>query len=476
MSQYAYERLSHLDRSFLLAENRTHHMHVGCVVICDAGPLRKPHGGIDADRIRDYVEARIERLPRYRQVIARTPIEGFPVWIDDPYFDIQYHVRHVALPRPGGERELKQMSARIMSQQLDRTKPLWELTIVEGLGDGDRFALISKIHHAMIDGASTVDLLTEILTPKPVEAFRKAGLWRPRPAPTPWELFRDEVGRRARVPLEALLHFRSWRAKLADFLAEARADGGLLRWSARRRGGRTPVNQPIGPHRSFDWYRLDLAEVKAVRRALGGTIHDIVLATLTGAVARYLERRGADLTAVQFRVATPVSVMGPDDRGHRLSAWRIELPVADHDPRHRLARIREATARLKESNRALDAALLSRAVRWTPSTLLAVSAREMPRALPVNLVVTNVPGPQQPLYLLGSRMLESYGQVPLADGLGLGIVVFSYAGVLSFGFNSDGDMIPDIDELARATEDAFRELQAAADPSRADAHAEADAA
>jgi diacylglycerol O-acyltransferase / wax synthase len=470
MFQYAYDRLNSLDSYFLFAENRTTHMHVGGIAIYDAGSLRKPDGGIDVDRIRDYIGSKLDRLPRYRQTIRYTPIEHQPIWVDDPHFNIQYHIRHGALPRPGDEEQLKLLSGRIMSQQLDREKPLWELLIVEGLEGGDRFALVSKIHHAMVDGISTVDLLTEILTPEPTRAFTKAGTWVPRPAPSRWELFRAEMLRRARVPLDAALRLRETVARAEDLRSNlqtmARAAGDVLRKSVRRVSS-TPLNQPIGPHRRFDWLRIDLAELKAVRRALGGSVNDIVLATVTGGVRRYLERHGADVSAVKFRVMTPVSVRTDGERGtlgNRVSAWMVDLPVSESDPRQCVARIRETTERLKESNQALGADLLARAMSWTPSTLLATSSRLATRALPINLVVTNVPGPQQPLYLLGSRMLENYGVIPLIDHTGLGIVVFSYAGTLSFGFTGDWDTVPDLHEFAQAIRDAFRELCRASEP------------
>lgn len=473
MPQPAYDRLSFLDSSFLFAENPTNHMHVGGVTICDAGPLRTPDGGIDVEQIRRYINARLDRIPRYRQLIAFTPVTRHPIWVDDAHFNIRYHVRHTALPRPGGEQQLKDLAGRIASQQLDRAKPLWELWIVEGLDGGARFALISKIHHAMVDGISTVDLMTELLTLQPTESFTGESSWSPRPVPTRWEIVQAEAMRRVRVPIEAVSHLREFMNNAEDprsaIRTMARAVGDVVRKNLHRAAS-TPLNQPIGPHRRCEWHRFDLADVKVVRRALGGSVNDVVLATVTGAVRRYLERRSFDVGGVSFRVMTPVSMRTSDERGtlgNRVSFWMIDLPLSERDPRQCIARIRETTERLKESNEALGADLLTRAASWTPSTLLAISSRLTTQAFTFNLVVTNVPGPQQPLYLLGARVLETYGQLPLIDYTGLGIVVFSYAGALSFGFTGDWDTLSDLHEFARATDESFQELRKAAEVSAA---------
>jgi len=358
MPNEAYERLSFLDSSFIFAENRTNHMHVGGVSIYEAGSLRQPDGGIDIERIRAYIDARLDKIPRYRQVISFIPIEHHPVWVDDPHFNIHYHVRHAALPRPGDERQLKRLSGRIMSQQLDRDKPLWEIWIVEGLNDGDHFALISKIHHAMVDGVSSVDLMTELLTPKPTESFKPAAPYNPRQMPTRWELLESEARRLWTAPLAAVQSLRTYLENMRDPNSSARqrtrAAGDVLRQTVER-PSTTPLNQPIGPHRRFDWLQMDLADVKVVRRALGGSLNDIVLATVSGAVRRFLEKRSVNIESTHFRVMTPVSMRSVEQRGtlgNRVSAWIIELPLAERDPSRSVAKLRETTARLKESNQA----------------------------------------------------------------------------------------------------------------------------
>jgi WS/DGAT/MGAT family acyltransferase len=462
-----YERLTVLDNSFLISESHTNHMHVAGTATYEAGPLRMPNGGIDVGRIRRYVESRLHLIPRYRQVLAYTPLEGHPVWVDDQHFNIEYHVRHTSLPRPGDVDQLKRLSGRVMSQQLDRHKPLWEMWVVEGLEGGDHFAILSKIHHCMVDGMSSVDLLAVLLTIEPTDHVDPPVRWVPRPRPTWWQMLSAETGRRARIPFESisvagigqvLADVRDPRSDIRTMWRVAR---GMLR-SSLRTVSDTPLNKPIGPHRRFDWLAMDLNDVKNVRKRLGGSLNDVVLTTVTGAVQRFLEGRRVNVDFLDFRVMAPVSVRSAEEKGtlgNRVSAWIIDLPLAEHDPKQRLAVISETTARLKETKQALGAEMLSRVAEWTPSTLLSLASSMMTRALPFNLVVTNVPGPQVPLYLLGARMLDNYGQVPLTDYLGLGIVLFSYAGKLCWGFNADWDLLPDLRDFVAAVDESFRELQ-----------------
>ncbi|HUE29802.1 MAG TPA: wax ester/triacylglycerol synthase family O-acyltransferase [Verrucomicrobiae bacterium] len=468
MRPSAYDRLSFLDNSFLITESPTNHMHVAGTASYAAGPLKRPDGGIDIDRIRDYVASRLHLIPRYRQVLAWTPIEGHPVWVDDAHFNIDYHVRHTSLPRPGDAPQLKRLSGRIMSQQLDRSKPLWEMWIVEGLEGGDRFAVITKVHHCMIDGMSSVDLLEVLLKPQATDTIEPGPRWIPRPAPRPRDLLWAEAMRRASMPFDLVRDFRRFLAEAEDPRSDLRAMLRAVRDTVRstlRQVSDTPLNEQIGPHRRFDWLAMDLEDVKAVRKALGGSLNDVVLATVTGAVAGFLEQRRVNVELIRFRVMAPVSVRTREERGtfgNRVSAWMIDLPLAERDPRRRLEKIREQTERLKESKQALGAEVLTRVVEWTPSTLLSLGGRMVTRALPFNLVVTNVPGPQVPLYLLGARMLDNYGQVPLTDYLGLGVVLFSYAGTLCWGFTADWDLVPDVAEFVAGIEAAFAELRQAA--------------
>jgi diacylglycerol O-acyltransferase / wax synthase len=471
MAKYAYDRLTFLDSSFLLMEGSNSPMHVAGTATYEAGPLKKPDGGIDVDKVRDYVNSRLHLIPRYRQRLAFVPLEGRPVWVDDDHFNIHYHVRHTALPKPGDERQLKRLAARIMSQHLDRAKPLWEIWIVEGLENHEQFAMISKIHHCMVDGMSSVDLLNVLLKSEPSAHFEPAPRWLPRPAPSASELASDALFRYASLPLEIGRNIpeviRAARDPRSDIRARLRAVRDMLSMGISG-PSETPLNQRIGPHRRFDWLAMSLEEVKGVKNRLGGTLNDVVLATVAGAVRRFLQRRGVNVADLDFRVMAPVSVRTQQEQGtlgNRVSAWMVPMPLAERDPVRRLDKIRETTEHLKETKQAMGAEMLTSVGEWTPSTLLSLGARMATRALPFNLVVTNVPGPQVPLYMLGAKMLDNYGLVPLTDYLCLGVVLFSYAGKLCWGFTAEWDLLPDLHDFLTDIEASFRELREA--PERA---------
>ena len=467
MARYSYERLTALDNSFLLLEKSSSQMHVASTMIFDAGPLRRPDGGIDAEAILDHIAAALDRIPRYRQKLMYVPIEDGPVWVDDDQFNLDYHIRHTALPRPGTDAQLKRLSARVMEQRLDRRRPLWEMWIVEGLEDG-RFAIISKVHHCMIDGVSGVDLLEILMSPEPSREIPEPRHFIPRPLPSRLELVEDELRRRVRLGLRALID-------LPNLLNEIRDDRSQLVHRLRAlaetlgasygRATPTPLNQPIGPHRRFDWLTMQLAEFKALRKVLGGSLNDLVLTVVTGAVRRFLERRQVNPAEIAFRIMAPVSVRDESERGalgNRVSAWFVELPIGEPDPCAQLEKIRRITTELKSRRQAVGAAALTEVAEWTPSTLLALGARNVTRVLPFNMVVTNVPGPQFPMYTLGARLLEVHPQVPLLDNLGLGIALMSYNGKLCWGFNADYDVVPDLAGFVAGVRSSFEALQEAA--------------
>jgi WS/DGAT/MGAT family acyltransferase len=467
MAHPNYERLTALDNSFLLLERPNQYTHVASTLIFDAGPLRTPTGGIDFEAIRDAHARILHRIPRYRQVLKYIPLESHPVWVDDPDFDLGYHLRHTALPRPGSDEQLKRLSARIMQQHLDRNRPLWESWVVEGL-EGDRFAIISKVHHCMIDGVSGVDLIQILLSTDPDEDLAEAPSYIPRRTPTSLELLRDEALRRFGLPFRAVRDVRQFLREAQD----ARRDVATrLRAVAETLGAslssatETPINRPIGPHRRWDWLETSIAEIRDVRKVLGGSVNDIVLAIVTGGFRRFLTNRRVELAALDFRAMTPVSVRADNERGalgNRVSAWVISLPLAEPDPVEQLALLRARTTELKESKQALGAELLTQVAEWTPATLLSLGARNATRLLPINTVVTNVPGPQVPMYLRGAPLLEAYPHVPLVDYMGLGIALLSYNGVLHWGVNADYDLVPDLDFFMSSLRDALRELRAAA--------------
>lgn len=470
MARYAYERLTALDNSFLILEGPDAYMHVASTMVFDAGPLRREDGGVDAEALKALIGASLHRIPRYRQKLAWIPLENHPVWVDDDDFNLDYHVRHTALPRPGSEEQLKRLSSRIMQQHLDRARPLWEIWVVEGL-DKERFALVTKVHHCMVDGVSGVDLMKVLMSlspdaPPPDEPPRFV----PRPAPSGLELLRHEFTRFLQLPFAAVRDLRGFVREADDarqeVLVRLRAAAETLGASLRS-ASPTPLNRPIGPHRRFDWMTMDISEVKAVRRALGGSLNDVVLTIVTGAVRRYLERRGVRLRGLDFRVMAPVSVRATDQDGalgNRVSAWVLPLPLDEDDPRARLRRIAERTSELKDSRSAVGAEMLTQVAEWTPSNLLALGARNVTRLLPFNLVVTNVPGPQVPMYMGGARMIEVFPHVPLAGNLGLGIALLSYDGRIHWGFNADYDVVPDLVDFVADTRDALAELLRAARP------------
>lgn len=468
MADTHYDRLTQLDNSFLIYEQQQVGMHVASTQIHEAAPLRRPDGALDIDRIREYVGSRLDRIPRYRQRLQHTPLEGHPVWVDDPNFNILYHVRHSRLPRPGSERQLKRTAARIFSQILDRGKPLWELWVIEGLED-DRIAFISKVHHCMVDGVSGAELISALLSPVPQEKVGIPSVWNPRPAPSRLELGTDEVARVLGAPLRlgsALLDIAQDEANARHQLVERLRAIGRTVADAARETTPVPFNQPIGPYRRLDWMTMSIDRIRMVRKSVGGSLNDVVLATAAGGIAHYLRRtRGVELEGVHFQIMAPVSTRTKDEQGalgNRVSAWTIELPLAENDPIARLENIREQTERLKKSKQADGAEALIELTEWTGSGLLSLSARLMNYGTPFNMVITNVPGPQQPLYMLESRLLEIHPHLPLLGNLGLGIALFSYDGTLSWGFTADWNLVPDLHDLMLGTQLAFEQLCEAA--------------
>jgi len=471
MAGYAYDRLTFLDNSFLIMEHENTPMHIAGTATYDAAPLTKADGGIDIDRIRAYVESRLHLIPRYRQRLQQTWFRSAPIWVDYKHFNIHYHVRHSALPKPGDERQLKRLAARIMAQHLDLSKPLWEIWVVEGLDGGERVAMISKVHHCMVDGVSSVDLLNVLLTPYPVDHVEPGPTYMPRPKPTDWDLLWETAGNVARLPIEIGRNVSELVSQAGDPRSDIRVGMRTVRdmltgGFSSFRVSATPLNQAVGPHRRFDWMAMSLDDIKRVKNRLGGTVNDVVLATVAGAMRRFLGRRRVNFTDLDFRVMAPVSMRTADQHGelgNRVSAWIVPMPLAEADARGRLEAIRKTTAELKEAKQAVGAEMLTQVVGWTPSTVLSLASRMATRALPFNLVVTNVPGPQVPLYMLGSRMHDNYGFVPLTDGLCLGIVLFSYAGQLYWGFTCEWDLLPDLHDLVVDVQESFKDLQRAAD-------------
>jgi len=457
------DRLTAIDASFLTNESSTSHMHIGGVTIFEGPPP-------SYEDLLEHVESRLHLVPRYRQKLAFPPVEaGRPFWVDDPQFHLGYHVRHSALPPPGDEAVLRRMAARVFSQHLDRTKPLWELWLVEGLRKR-RFALISKTHHALVDGISGVDIATVLFDVKPVpEPIRAEREWVASPSPSGAELAARGVTAVARTPLGAARRFAAAVSspKAAARSVQDAAEGlGEVAWEFANPAPDVPLNSSIGPHRRYTWVRGDLAELKRIKTELGGTVNDVVLCAVAGALRRWLRARSVRTEGLELRALVPVSIRATDQRGHlgnQIAAVRGPLPVYIEDPVARLRTVREAMDGVKSSKKALGAEVISRFNDFAPPTLLAQASRINFSTRLFNLIVTNVPGPQIPLYVLGRELLDIFPVAFLPERHALAIAIMSYNGRIDFGLLGDYDAMGDINLIAEGIEAEVKQLLEAAD-------------
>jgi WS/DGAT/MGAT family acyltransferase len=452
------ERLTRLDASFLYLEEPDTPMHVGGVLILEAPP-----GGVDA--LAALVEARLPLVPRYRQRVAEVPGHlANPVWVDDPDFDIAYHVRRNGLPRPGTEGQLLDLVSRLTSRPLDRTRPLWEMYLVDGLPDG-RVAVVTKTHPALVDGLSAIDIGQVLLDVEPDAPAPGAGEWRPQRPPNGvqlvWQALDEYVRRPSAIVDTARGAVTDVRSTAARFTGVA---GGLLR-TARKTllpAPNSPLNAPVGRLRRVAVARVELDDVKKIRKAQGGTVNDVLLTVVTGALREWLLSRGEPVVAgTSVRALVPVSMQDEDPTaGNRVSSYLVDLPVGEPNPRVRLTRLSFAMRGIAQHGQSVGADSLIALTGFAPPTLHALGARAargLSRRL-FNLVVTNVPGPQFPLYAAGSRMLEVFPVVPLARGQGLSIGMTSYNGRVYFGLNAERDSVGDVDVLADLIEQEVGEL------------------
>jgi diacylglycerol O-acyltransferase len=457
------DRLTGLDASFLHLEDSAAHMHVAGVMLFEGPPPAY-------EDLLDAIEGRLGLVPRYRQRLAFVPLgQGRPKWVDDPHLNLRYHVRSTALPAPGSERQLKDLAGRVFAQQLDRDKPLWEMWLVEGL-EGDRFAMLSKTHHALVDGISGVDIMSVLLdtSPEPTTPPDTGERWLPRPMPSSAQLFGEALMERATVPAELV---RSLRAafrgprRVVEGLRDAAVGVGAMAWAGLNPAPASPYNKPIGPHRRYTWVRANLADLKAIKNELGGTVNDVVLATVAGALGKHLRRRGQNTDGLELKAMVPVSVRADVQRGalgNRVAAMMAPLPVWCQDPVARLDIVREQLKGLKSGGQAVGAQVLTELSGFAPSTVMGQASRLMSRQRFFNVVVTNVPGPQLPLYLAGRRMIDPFPMVPLAKNQGLGIALLSYAGRINFGLVGDYDVMWDLDDFANDVHESLGELAAEA--------------
>jgi diacylglycerol O-acyltransferase / wax synthase len=458
-----YERLSGLDECFLGFETANSPMHVAVTAIFDPGPLCRPGGAVDIDGVREHLAGRLALVPRFRQRLAYLPVMRDAVWIDDDAFDLSRHVRHASLPRPGSTEKLQQRCAEIIERPLDRRRPLWEAWVVEGLANGG-FAFVVKVHHCIVDGIAGIGMLAALLDASPTPAPVDSAAWRPRPAPTSHELLRDEIVRRVRGTREI---GRAVGRVFTDPVAGAAGIGAAASslWRLVRTGLSTApdvsFNRPVGPHRQLAWGQFDLARVKAVARRLGGTVNDVVLTVVSGAIGAALRQRGERVPDLPLRAVVPVSVRRAEELGapgNRVSLWLVPLPVHERNPRRRFHEIHATTDELKRSGEATGGSVIAEAANWAGGAVVELTARLVGSSRLYNLIVTNVPGPSIPLYLAGSLLREAYPHLPLFEQQGLGIALLSYVGRLAVCIAADwnlGDLLHDVVERL---ETGFAEL------------------
>lgn len=459
------ERMTPLDSWFLHVEDDADHMHIGSVGVFEGPPPTWPE-------LRDTIGAKLDLIPRYRQRIRKVPLRlARPVWVDDPYFQLDYHVRHTALPSPGGPEQLNRLVGRVMSQQLDRNRPLWETWFVEGL-EGGRWAMLSKVHHCVVDGIAGTDLLALILETSPEVVPLQPGTWQPAPEPSRLRLAADAVGELATQPGQVV---RGVGAAVRQPTQVVTQLAGAARGLAELAGVLKPMPPsslvgPIGPHRRYVSASASFADIRAIRSRLGGTVNDVILAAVTSGYRALLEARGELHEGAVLRSMIPVSLRSEDQRGevnNRVTALFAELPITISDPVSRFLAVRSEMDALKGSGEALAVAAMVGATGAAPAMLVGLTLRSVTELVQrrgqrfVSTVTTNVPGPQEPRYLLGRRLLTASPYVPIGEGFRTGIAIFSYDGRFAFGVTADLDSAPDVEVLAQGIEAGIADLLAA---------------
>jgi WS/DGAT/MGAT family acyltransferase len=463
------DRLSAVDASFLTQEKESSHMHVGAVMVFEGPPP-------SYEDFVEQVQSRMHLVPRYRQKLAFPRFEmGRPMWVDDPSFNLEYHVRNTALPKPGEMEQLQQLAARVFSQRLDRSKPLWETWLVQGL-EQNRFALISKTHHSLIDGVAGVDLASVLFDLSPVPSKVDPEPWTPHPEPTGAELVAEGVKGLVQRPFslagQALQAVQKPGRTLSTVRESTEALGEVV-WAGMNPAPDVPLNVPIGPHRRLQDVRVSLDDFKTVKRAFGGTVNDVVLAVVAGALRRWLRTRGVRTEGMELRALVPMSIRSEQEMsegGNRIAAMRGPLPVYVEDPVERLRVVRESMAGVKDSKQALGAEVIAGLQDFAPPTLLAQASRLNFSTRLFNLIVTNVPGPQFPLYLLGRELQELLPVAFLPQDHALAIAIMSYNGTVEFGLLADYDAMPDVSEVGDAIRASLDELLDAARDEVGSAH------
>lgn len=454
MARVYYERLSDESANYLDNESSRRREHTAMILVFEAGPLATEEGGADYARIREIVEARLVELPRLRTKLRRVPGDGHPVWVDDQEFNLDYHLRQSSLPRPGNYDQLCRTAARIAATRLDRSRPLWDCWVLEGL-EGGRFALVLKMHKALahLEGA---DLFRALLHTDPEATTPPPGRLVARPAPSPLELFTSEV-------IGRWSPSRRWIGRARDVLTTPGRAGSQVRRGATgvlramgyqlRPAGESPFDGNLSPHRSFAVQQVDLETIQTIRQALGGTVHDTVLNVLTGALRRFLQELRVSPTSVDLRGVTPIL----ESSGEVARAWVVELPVWEATGEARQDILSEQTRRIRAEADAARADALTTDDQWNAARLFAIGARALKKIETGQLAILQSPGAKRPLYLDGAELVECYGILPLQDSTGLGITVLSYAESLFFAFNCDPDIVDDVRRLRDALDSEVAE-------------------
>lgn len=469
-----YERLSAQDSMFLHIEKPHQPQHVGSLGILEGEPFRDANGRFRLDDARALIEERLHLVPRFRQKIMTVPLDqGRPVWVDDERFDVAYHVRLTALPRPGTEEQLLSLFARVQAHMLDRRRPLWEFWFVEGLESGD-VAIIQKTHHCLVDGISAVDLATVLYDLTPETTRVDAPRWRPESPPSAAQLLMESVVERAVEPAELARSVRAAMRVPRTVVRRAKdiADAVVANVPT---APRTPWNVPISPHRRWLPVRVPLEEAKAVKNAataderMGGrvSLNDVVLAAVTSGLRTFLLHRAEPVDGLVLKAMVPVAMKAPTTPdgdggspvlGNHVSMMNAGLPVGQADALERLAAIAGSMRALKESGAAAGADLLMQVTNYAPPTVLSAASRLLVRTRAVNLTITNVPGPPFDLYCMGAKVLEAFPYVQILDGQGLTVAALSFGDQLGFGLTADRDVLPDLDVLAKGIRQGFTEL------------------
>ena len=461
MSNALVHRLTAQDASFLYIERPSAPLHIGSLGIYE--------GQMPFDRFVEHIDSRLPNIPRYRQRLAFVPwAMAHPTWEDDPDFNIRRHIHRVTLPEPGGHEELMAITAELIAKPLDRSKPLWEMYVINDL-EQDRSGILAKVHHCMVDGVSGVELMLAILDVSPTpEPMPETAPWRPKPFPELgtqladafWDNLSEQRGRLQEFQ-ESLIDPRPNLERAQEMARSLNATSPWLNQPAPK----LPFTGRLGPKRRVAFSEVSFVEIREIRKSLGGTVNDVVLAVLAGALRRYLAEHGVDLADAEPRVAIPVNVRLDDEEGalgNRVSSILVELPVGEADAATRFAKMRERLDHVKEENQAGALQMLSRLAAQIPAPIQALGGMLPPTSAPVNLICTNVPGPMIPLYSIGHLMLHHYPLVPLSLDMGLGVGVMSYNQRLYFGLMAEPKAVPDLDRLKAFVDESYLELREAA--------------